>query len=134
MRTKLNWPIEWTINFGQGRVYTSTLGHVWKGDVQPVTVRDAAVQTLARAGAPMARQAAGDLSSAGRFSHGKRHFSPRRPESAGGLKSKEILATPVLNFSDRPMRGDVHGEDRALAVYRMRGRLRSDTLQWVGIR
>jgi len=45
-RTKLNWPIEWTTNFGQGRVYTSTLGHVWKGDVQPVTVRDAAVQTL----------------------------------------------------------------------------------------
>jgi hypothetical protein len=27
-------------------VYTSTLGHVWKGDVQPVTVRDAGVQTL----------------------------------------------------------------------------------------
>jgi type 1 glutamine amidotransferase len=45
-RTKLNWPIEWTVSFGQGRVYTSTLGHVWKGDVQPVTVRDAAVQTL----------------------------------------------------------------------------------------
>jgi type 1 glutamine amidotransferase len=45
-RTKMNWPIEWTVNFGKGRVYTSTLGHVWKGDVQPVTVRDAAVQTL----------------------------------------------------------------------------------------
>ena len=46
VRTKLNWPIEWTVSYGQGRVYTSTLGHVWKGDVQPVTVRDAAVQTL----------------------------------------------------------------------------------------
>lgn len=46
VRTKLNWPIEWTVNYGKGRVYTSTLGHVWKGDVQPVTVRDAAVQTL----------------------------------------------------------------------------------------
>jgi len=45
-RTKMNWPIEWTVSFGKGRVYTSTLGHVWKGDVQPVTVRDAAVQTL----------------------------------------------------------------------------------------
>lgn len=44
--TKLNWPIEWTVTYGQGRVYTSTLGHVWRGDVQPVTVRDAAVQTL----------------------------------------------------------------------------------------
>lgn len=45
-RTKMNWPIEWTVRYGKGRVYTSTLGHVWKGDVQPVTVRDAAVQTL----------------------------------------------------------------------------------------
>jgi hypothetical protein len=46
VRTKLNWPIEWTVTYGAGRVYTSTLGHVWKGDVQPVTVRDVAVQTL----------------------------------------------------------------------------------------
>jgi hypothetical protein len=44
--TSLNWPIEWTVRYGSGRVYTSTLGHVWRGDVQPVTVRDAAVQTL----------------------------------------------------------------------------------------
>jgi hypothetical protein len=44
--TALNWPIEWTVRYGRGRVYTSTLGHVWRGDVQPVTVRDAAVQTL----------------------------------------------------------------------------------------
>lgn len=46
VRTRLNWPIEWTVTYGAGRIYTSTLGHVWKGDVQPVTVRDAAVQTL----------------------------------------------------------------------------------------
>jgi len=45
-RTNLNWPIEWTVRYGRGRVYTSTLGHVWRGDVQPVTVRDAGVQTL----------------------------------------------------------------------------------------
>ncbi len=44
--TGLNWPIEWTVRYGRGRVYTSTLGHVWKGDVQPVTVRDAGAQTL----------------------------------------------------------------------------------------
>jgi hypothetical protein len=44
--TGLHWPIEWTVRYGKGRVYTSTLGHVWKGDVQPVTVRDAGVQTL----------------------------------------------------------------------------------------
>ena len=44
--TNLHWPIEWTVRYGRGRVYTSTLGHVWRGDVQPVTVRDAGVQTL----------------------------------------------------------------------------------------
>ena len=44
--TAMNWPIEWTVRYGRGRVYTSTLGHVWRGDVQPVTVRDAGVQTL----------------------------------------------------------------------------------------
>jgi uncharacterized protein len=44
--TGMQWPIEWTVRYGRGRVYTSTLGHVWRGDVQPVTVRDAAVQTL----------------------------------------------------------------------------------------
>ena len=45
-KTQMNWPIEWTVKYGNGLVYTSTLGHVWKGDVQPVTVRDAGVQTL----------------------------------------------------------------------------------------
>jgi type 1 glutamine amidotransferase len=44
--TGRHWPIEWTVRYGRGRVYTSTLGHVWKGDVDPVTVRDAGVQTL----------------------------------------------------------------------------------------
>jgi hypothetical protein len=44
--TSLNWPIEWTVRYGRGRVYTSTFGHVWRGDVQPVTVRDVGVQTL----------------------------------------------------------------------------------------
>ena len=46
VQTKLNWPIEWTVTYGAGRVYVSSFGHVWKGDVQPVTVRDAGVQTL----------------------------------------------------------------------------------------
>ena len=45
-KTALNWPIEWVVNYGRGRVYTSTLGHVWQGDISPVTVRDVAVQTL----------------------------------------------------------------------------------------
>lgn len=42
----LLWPVEWTTTFGKGRVYVSTYGHVWKGDVQPMSMRDAAVQTI----------------------------------------------------------------------------------------
>ena len=45
-RTQLNWPTEWTVQYGRGRVYTSTFGHVWMGDIQPITVRDIGVQTL----------------------------------------------------------------------------------------
>jgi type 1 glutamine amidotransferase len=41
-----NWPIEWTVNYGKGRVYIATFGHVWKGDVQPESLRCAGVQTM----------------------------------------------------------------------------------------
>ena len=40
------WPVEWTTTYGQGRVYVSTYGHVWKGDVNPPALRCAAVQTI----------------------------------------------------------------------------------------
>jgi type 1 glutamine amidotransferase len=46
LHTKMNWPLEWTIAYGKGRVYTSTFGHVWKGDVQPASMRCAGEQTL----------------------------------------------------------------------------------------
>ena len=42
----LLWPVEWTVKYGEGRVYVSVYGHVWKGDVQPPSMRCAAVQTL----------------------------------------------------------------------------------------
>lgn len=45
-KTQLRWPTEWIVKYGRGKVYTSTFGHVWKGDVHPVTVRDVGVQTL----------------------------------------------------------------------------------------
>ena len=44
--TKMNWPLEWTVAYGKGRVYTSTFGHVWKGDTQPARMRCAGVQTI----------------------------------------------------------------------------------------
>jgi type 1 glutamine amidotransferase len=45
-RTKMNWPTEWTVAYGKGRVYNATFGHVWKGDVQPEAMRCAGVQTI----------------------------------------------------------------------------------------
>jgi hypothetical protein len=42
----LLWPVEWTVNYGKGRVYVSIYGHIWKGDVQPTSMRCAAVQTI----------------------------------------------------------------------------------------
>lgn len=45
-QTKMSWPLEWTVGFGQGRVYTSTFGHVWKGDVQPERMRCAGLHTV----------------------------------------------------------------------------------------
>ncbi len=44
--TNLSWPTEWLVTYGRGKVYTSNFGHVWGGDVDPVTVRDIGVQTL----------------------------------------------------------------------------------------
>ena len=40
------WPIEWTVAYGSGRVYSSTMGHVWAGDVQPASLRCVDEQTL----------------------------------------------------------------------------------------
>jgi hypothetical protein len=45
-RTQMSWPLEWTVAYGRGRVYTSTFGHVWKGDTQPDRMRCAGLQTV----------------------------------------------------------------------------------------
>ncbi len=45
-KTAMRWPLEWTTTFGKGRVYTSTFGHVWKGDTQPTRMRCAGLQTV----------------------------------------------------------------------------------------
>lgn len=45
-KTAMNWPLEWVVAYGEGRVYTSTFGHVWKGDTQPERMRCAGVQTV----------------------------------------------------------------------------------------
>lgn len=40
------WPVEWTTAYGKGRVYTSTFGHVWHDEKDPVNLRCAGFQTL----------------------------------------------------------------------------------------
>jgi len=45
-KTGLNFPIEWVVNYGKGKVYNSTFGHVWKGDTNPPSMRCVAFQTL----------------------------------------------------------------------------------------
>ena len=45
-KTQLNFPIEWVVSYGKGRVYNSTFGHVWKDSVHPESVRCVAFQTL----------------------------------------------------------------------------------------
>ena len=45
-RTGERWPIEWTVAYGQGRVYNSTFGHVWRDEKDPVDMRCAGFQSL----------------------------------------------------------------------------------------
>jgi type 1 glutamine amidotransferase len=44
--TAERWPIEWVVQYGQGRVYNSTFGHVWLDEADPVDMRCAGFQTI----------------------------------------------------------------------------------------
>ncbi len=44
--TSTRWPVEWTTRYGKGRVLTSTFGHVWHNEADPVDLRCAGFQTL----------------------------------------------------------------------------------------
>ena len=44
--TNERWPVEWAVSYGKGRVYTSTFGHVWKDEENPVNLRCAGFQTI----------------------------------------------------------------------------------------
>lgn len=43
--TTINWPVEWVVAYGKGKVYNSSMGHLWKGDTYPVTYRCVGFQT-----------------------------------------------------------------------------------------
>ncbi len=48
-KTGLDFPIEWTVQYGEGRIYNSTYGHYWRNEVTPPpSVRCVAFQTLFR--------------------------------------------------------------------------------------
>lgn len=49
-KTGLNFPMEWVVKFGEGRVYSSTYGHLWQNQEWPPSMRCAAFQqSLTRA-------------------------------------------------------------------------------------
>ena len=44
--TNINWPVEWVISYGRGRVYNSSMGHLWKGESYPISYRCVGFQTI----------------------------------------------------------------------------------------
>jgi uncharacterized protein len=45
-QTQLQFPIEWAVRYGKGRVFASSYGHVWAGQSDPKGMRCAAFQTI----------------------------------------------------------------------------------------
>lgn len=43
--THVNWPVEWVVQYGKGRVYNSSMGHLWKGETYPISYRCIGFQT-----------------------------------------------------------------------------------------
>ncbi|MES2648814.1 MAG: ThuA domain-containing protein [Bacteroidota bacterium] len=39
------WPVEWVVSYGKGRVYNSSMGHLWKGEIYPQSYRCVGFQT-----------------------------------------------------------------------------------------
>ena len=45
-KTNKNFPVEWVVNYGKGRVYNSTFGHHWSNQKDPAGMRCVAFRTL----------------------------------------------------------------------------------------
>ena len=43
--TGINWPVEWTVDYGKGRVYNSSMGHLWTGETYPISYQCVGFQT-----------------------------------------------------------------------------------------
>ncbi|MEO5562772.1 MAG: ThuA domain-containing protein [Chitinophagaceae bacterium] len=44
--TNKTWPVEWLVKYGKGNVYNSSMGHLWKGDIYPISYRCIGFQTI----------------------------------------------------------------------------------------
>lgn len=45
-KTQVQFPVEWTVQYGEGRVFVSTYGHVWADQKDPKGMKCAAFQTI----------------------------------------------------------------------------------------
>jgi type 1 glutamine amidotransferase len=45
LETGINWPVEWVVSYKKGRVYNSSMGHLWHGETYPVSYRCVGFQT-----------------------------------------------------------------------------------------
>ncbi|WP_158858471.1 ThuA domain-containing protein [Lunatibacter salilacus] len=43
--TQKMWPVEWVVEYGKGKVYNSSLGHLWEGETYPPAYQCAGYQT-----------------------------------------------------------------------------------------
>ncbi len=43
--TQKYWPIEWVVEYGKGRIYNSTFGHLWRNETEPPSFRCVGFQT-----------------------------------------------------------------------------------------
>ncbi|MFY0598107.1 MAG: ThuA domain-containing protein [Cyclobacteriaceae bacterium] len=43
--TNINWPVEWIVSYGKGRVYNSSMGHLWAGETYPISYQCIGFQT-----------------------------------------------------------------------------------------
>lgn len=44
--THISWPVDWVVQYGKGRIYNSSMGHLWKDESYPPAYRCIGFQTL----------------------------------------------------------------------------------------
>jgi type 1 glutamine amidotransferase len=44
--SRKNWPVEWVVHYGKGRVYNSSMGHLWKDETLALSYKSIDFQTI----------------------------------------------------------------------------------------